>query len=198
MGKIRATLELVRDKLNEYFQNIEPRPEEWVILSNIVDHEGRPYEDAKDKVVMFLANIQHETIISTYNRAVPIEDNRYAVVAPPLYIDLYVLFLANFYDRNYTEGLGAISRTIGFFQQNPAFNHQNMPSLPEDINKLTFELTNLDPTELNYVIGLTGTKYLPSAYYKVRMIPFQSGAMQAETPAVQGVETPGEVADDTP
>ena len=144
---------------------------------------------------MFLANIQHETIISTYNRTTPVKDDQYAVVAPPLYIDLFVLFFANFYDKNYTEGLGMIARTISFFQQNPWFTHNNLPGLDPVIDKLTFEFTNLEVTGVNYLMGLTGAKYLPSAFYKVRMIPFTSDAVQGQVPAAQGVQSPGAVDD---
>jgi len=199
MAVIGTTLELVRTKLNEFFRNADPKEEDWVILSNVVDHVGSLYEEAKDKIVMFLANIQHETTISTYNPTVPAKGgDRYVVVTPPLYIDLFVLFYANFYDKNYREGLGMISRTISFFQQNPWFNHDNLPGLDPIIDKLTFEMTNLDVTDLNYLMGLIGTKYLPSAYYKVRMIPFRSDTMQAQTPAMKGVRTPGEPADRLP
>lgn len=193
MSVIQTTLELVRQKLNEFFRNADPKEEDWVILSNIVDNEGRPYEQAKDKVVMFLANIQHETTISTYNRATPVTGDKYAIVPPPLYIDLFVLFFANFYDKNYAEGLGMISRTISFFQQNPWFTHNNLPGLDPIIDKLTFEMTNLDMIDLSYLIGLTGTKYLPSAFYKIRMIPFDSEVVQGQVPAAQGVQAPGEV-----
>lgn len=193
MSAIQTTLELVKQKLNEFFRNADPKADDWVILSNIVDHEGHPHDPAKDKVVMCLANIQHETTISTYNRATPVKGDQYAVVAPPLYIDLYVLFFANFYNKNYPEGLGMISRTISFFQQNPVFTHDSLPGLDPVIDKLTFEMFNLDMTGLNYLMGLMGAKYLPSAYYKVRMIPFDSAAMQGQVPAAQGIQTPGEV-----
>src|SRR5436853_173538 len=116
---------------------------------------------------MFLANIQHETAISTYNSTVPAKSGGgYVVVTPPLYIDLFVLFYANFLNNNYREGLGIISRTISFFQQNPWFTHANLPDLDPIIDKLTLEMTNLDVTDLNYLMGLMGTKYLPSVYYK--------------------------------
>jgi len=190
MGKIQNALVLVRDKLNEYFRNTRRGTEDWVILSNVLDHENRFYDATRDKLVMFLANITHETTISTYRRNVPVSGDSYAIVAPPLYIDLYVLFLANFYDKSYIEGLGVISETIGFFQQNPFFTHDNLPSLDDDIDKLTFEIVSLDITDLNYLMGLVGAKYLPSVFYKVRMIPFQSGAMQAEVPAAKGLQTP--------
>jgi hypothetical protein len=196
MGAIDTTLELIRQKLNEFFSNTDPREEDWVILSNVVDHEGQNYEPAKDKVVMFLANIQHETTISTYNRTVPVKGDQYVIVAPPLYIDLFVVFFANFYDKNYREGLAMISRTISFFQQYPWFTHDNLPGLDPVIDKLTLEMTNLDVTGINYLMGLMGTKYLPSVFYKLRMIPFSSEAMQGEVPAARGVQAPGAVEDD--
>ena len=35
-------------------------------------------------------------------------------------------------------------------------------------------------------MGLLGTKYLPSVYYKVRLLPFQADAMSGVVPAAQG------------
>jgi len=192
MDVIQTTLELITQRLNEFIGNAIPGNEDWVILSNLVDHEGRPYEGAKNKMVVFLANIQHETVVSTWKRTVPAGDT-YAAIAPPLYINLFVLFIANFYDKNYPDGLGMISRTISFFQQSPCFTHENLPGLDPIIDKLTFDMDNLDLVGLNYLIGMTGTKYLPSVYYKIRLIPFQSGAVQAEVPVARGVETPGEL-----
>jgi hypothetical protein len=192
MSDIRHVLELVRQRLNEALRNALPRTEDWVVLSNLVDVDGRAYEGAKDKLVMFLANIQHETVISTYTRTQPAKDDRYAVVAPPLYIDLYLLFMANFQDRTYAEGLALISRTISFFQQNPYFTPDSLPGLPADITKLQFEFTNVELTELNYLMGLAGVKYLPSVYYKVRLLPFADDALLATVPGVSGLRTPGE------
>jgi hypothetical protein len=187
---IRVVLELIRNQLNGYLQNMDRRDEDWVILSNIVDHEGRSYEDARGKIVMFLANITHETTVSTFSYNVKTKNSSYANVQPPLYIDLFILFFANFYDRHYGEGLEMISRTIGFFQQNPWFTHDNMPDLDSRIDKLTMEITNIDLLEINYLMGTLGTKYLPSVFYKLRMIPFANDAMQAEVPAARGADSP--------
>ncbi len=114
----------------------------------------------------------------------------FALVQPPLYIDLFILFIANFYDRNYVQGLGMISRTISFFQQNPWFTRDTLPALGPGIDKITMEFTNLDLLEVNYLMGMLGTKYLPSVYYKLRMLPFGSDAMQADVPAARGTNAP--------
>lgn len=191
MELIRNVLELIRQKLNESFTTFDQRPEEWVILANLVDHEGHPFPAAKDKIVMTLANIKHETVVSTYSSTVKTATSAYAVVAPPLYIDLFILFYANFYDENYRQGLSMISRTISFFQQNPWFTPDNMPGLPPGIDKLTMEITSLDLLELNYLMGMFGVKYQPSVYYKLRLLPFVGDAMMGVTPAVSGADTEG-------
>lgn len=195
MSDIRATLEAVRRRLNEFMRAAEPREDDWVVLSNLVDTDGKPVERAQNRVVMFLAGIQKETMVSTYTAAVPSGGQSYAIVAPPLYVDLYVLLLANFQDAVYAEGLSAISLVISFFQQNPSFTPDSLPALPPDIDRLSWDLVNLDAPGMNYLMGLAGVKYLPSAYYRLRVLPFQAGAIQREEPAVEGMQTPGEPAD---
>ncbi|MCP3100292.1 DUF4255 domain-containing protein [Myxococcus sp. K15C18031901] len=200
MGKLGSTLELIRQRLDEFIRNAEPAPrnEPWVVLSNLEDNQGNAAATASNAVVMFLANLQHETIISTYNRNVPVSQDTYGIVAPPLYIDLYVLFYANFTDQAYPVALETISLVISYFQQTPWFTQQTLPGLHADIDKLTFEFTNLDLLGLNHLMGLAGVKYLPSVLYKVRMIPYRGPAQQAQVPAAKGVETPGEPQEQRP
>lgn len=195
MSKILTTLELVRRQLDTYFKNADPRADDWVVLSNLVDADGRAYEGARDRVVLFLANITHETTISTFQRTVPANADTYAATTPPIYVDLHLMFYANFSERNYPVGLAMISGTISFFQQNPWFNHQNLPDLDPTIDKLLFQMSNLGPYELNQLMGIAGVKYLPSVFYKVRMIPFAGDVMKSEVPAVTGLRAPGDVAD---
>ncbi len=181
---------MVSDRLNDYFQVADPSPDGWVVLSNIVDQDGHLSEEVKNKVVLSLCNIQQDTTVSTWNAHVPVGASRYAQVQPTLYINLYLLFYACFSGKNYPQGLGMISQTIQFFQENPVFDHQNMPDLPSPIEKLAFELTNLDTVGLSYLMGLAGAKYLPCVYYKVRCLPFQGQAIQEQVAAAQGYSLP--------
>lgn len=190
VSDIRATLETVRQRLNEFMQAAEPRPEEWVVLSNLVDPEGKAYDGARNRLVMFLANVQKETVVSTATGVVPAGDHQYALVAPPLYVNLHVLVFANFYDAGYAEGLGVLSLAIRFFQQNPSFTPASLPGLPAGVDRLTWEMATLDPAGLNYLMGMAGVKYLPSVFYKVRLLPFQGRATRALAPAVQGLQSP--------
>jgi hypothetical protein len=172
---IQSTLEMIRRELNDKLMAEDPRREDAVILSNIVDLNGAPLANAQDKVVMCLANIQHEQGVSAWLSDPAVVSDRAGVVPPPLYIDLYVLFYANFSGQNYPGGLGMISRTIAFFQQNPVFTHDNLPGLDPKIDKLRFEFTGLDLASLDCLLRIMGANYLPSAYYRVSMIPFYDG-----------------------
>jgi hypothetical protein len=189
MDLIRSVLDLIRQRLNQAFGNLDSRVDDWVILSNLTGQDRQLYPATRDKVVMVLTNIKHETVVSTYSPTVRTKTSSYAVVPPPLYIDLFVLFYANFYDDNYRQGLAMISRTISYFQQNPWFDASTMPDLPPGVDKLTLEITNLDLLELNYLMGMLGVSYLPCVFYKLRMLPFAGERIEGVTPAVGGDTT---------
>lgn len=186
MAVIQQVMDCVRNRLEAHLQSFDSRNEPWVTLANFVDHQSSPNEDAKNKVVMFLSGIEHETIISTYSGPVTTGAGGFSSVAPTLYVNLMILFTANFDGKLYQDGLRQISRTISFFQQNYVFNHANMPDLDPSVDKLAFEFANLDMTQLNYLMCLTGTKYLPSVLYKVRTIPFRSSVVTSQIAATRG------------
>jgi len=174
-------------------ENIDRRPRPWVILTSLVDHDGSLNPLARDSVVMTVYNVTREAFASSYNptpqNGVPAAgNNALYVVNTPIYIDLYIMFMANFYGKSYPEGLSALSRIISFFQQTPVFTQQNAENLAPEIPQLTMDLENLSPIDVNYVMSMLGTKYLPSAFYKLRMIPFASSAMIARGYAVTGTE----------
>jgi len=185
MDVIRKTLEVIRQLVNQYMQNLDRRGDDWVALTNAVNQDGTVNDSAQDKIVMGLYNITRETVISTYAPARPGAD-AFAIVQPPLYIDLHIVFMANFSGRNYSDGLAAISRLIAYFQQTPWFSQANAPDLDPEIDKITMEFANLTPSEVNHVVGMLGVNYLPSVFYKLRMLPFASTAMQARTYPARG------------
>ena len=180
---IRNALETICALANAYLENRDRRGDAWVVLTSMIDHTGAMNPGTRDKIVMSVYNITRETTISTYQQTLSAPPPRgggdsLAVVPPTLYLDVHLMFMANFMETNYGEGLAALSRLIGYFQQIPCFTHAIAPALSPDIDKLTLELENLDPVDVNYVMGMLGTRYFPSAFYKLRMLPFVSTAMQ--------------------
>lgn len=101
------------------------------------------------------------------------------------------MFMSNFMEKKYSDGLAILSRLISFFQQSPYFTRDNAPQLAPVIDKLTLEFENLSPVDVNYVMSMLGTRYLPSAFYKMRMLPFASTAMtQRAYPVSAGTANP--------
>ena len=188
---IRNALETIAGLANAYLENLDRRGDAWISLTSLVDHNGTLNQGARDKIVMCVYNITREITISTYQptlssgrKADPAAG--LAIISPPLYIDIHLMFMANFTEKNYSDGLAAISRLISYFQQTPYYDSSNAPMLDPAFDKLTLEFENLSPVDVNYVMSMLGTRYLPSAFYKLRMIPFASTAMQGRTYAVGG------------
>jgi hypothetical protein len=136
---LREALEFVRDKLRDQ-GGVSP-----VVLADMGKHPNT--------IVMSLCNMRFEPAA-----------RQTGVVAPPLYIDLYVLFYANFLGDHYPEGLDALSSVVRFLQQNPAFS-------VEALGRVSLEMVNLDLEETRNLTAMLGRVYLPSVLSRVRVTP---------------------------
>lgn len=188
---IQTTLEALRQRLDDTFQNADRRPDEWVLLSNLVDLEGHPFDGARNKLVLSLVNIAPETSLSASWGAAPTKGGSYVTTPPPLHVELFLLFTANFAGNNYPQGVGMISRTVSFFQQNPVFTRESAPELDPSISKLSLDLVRLDFADISHLVGVMGVRYLPMVCYRLRMLTFASAAFQAEVAAARGISTRG-------
>ena len=186
---IQQAFELIRNRLNAFLGSVDPGSDGWVVLANLVDHEGKPFPGADNKIVMFLGNVEYESM-SMPARTAQLNGTMYTSTAAPRLINVWMMFFANFYNQRYGDGLDMLSRTISFFQQYPRFTHDSDPAMDPRIEKLTVEMVNLDFTQLNYVMSMIGAKYLPMVCYKLRMIPFTSEAIQGTVPAVRRAGPP--------
>ncbi|MDL5045435.1 DUF4255 domain-containing protein [Oscillatoria amoena NRMC-F 0135] len=107
---------------------------------------------------------------------------------PDIYLNLYVLFSANFTNNeladtgdDYIEGLKQLSNIIGFFQSKSVFTPVNSPlmaTLAPEIPKLVLELFSFTFEQMNNFWSVVGTNYLPSVLYKVRMITIQENSIE--------------------
>ncbi|MFN6251908.1 MAG: DUF4255 domain-containing protein [Acetobacteraceae bacterium] len=194
MDLIRNALKTICDQANTYLANIDPRPDSWVVLTSLVDHGGAINDSARDKIVMVVYNITRDAFASSYQPTAPASPGAnhrqgLPVTAPPLYLNVHLMFMANFTEDAYPDGLAALSRVIEYFQQTSTFTPQNAPKLSPEIDQLALEFENLTTIDVNYVMSMLGTRYLPSAFYKLRMIPFAPSAMVARTYPVAGAAT---------
>lgn len=92
----------------------------------------------------------------------------------PVFTNLYILFASNF--TTYTTALARLSQTVEFFQGTNTFTNLQGYTGGNDSGekfKLIVELETLSLEQINYMWSFLGGKQLPSALYKVRMIPLE-------------------------
>jgi hypothetical protein len=167
-----------------------------VAMTNLTDASGGAVPNAADKVAVFLVNIEREVIPTRGLRQVDGGGARIGLIQPPVYLNLLVMFAANFSGANYNEALKLIANTIAFFQGRPVFNHSNTPALDPDIDQLSLEIENLSITDLSNLWGILGGQYLPSVLYRVRLITIDSEQYEAQSRRVEDTQvqlqpTPG-------
>ena len=186
MSILATTLEIVRERLNAALQNLESQPDPWVALSTMKDADGQPAEGVRNKLVLCLFNLLDEKMMNAGGPMARGPTGEFGAASPPLYLDVNIALIANFHGERYADGLTALSRAISYFQQNPWLNRRMAPQLDPAIEKLTFDFLNLESSELFSVMSALGISYVPTVFYKIRLLPFTSQAMTVRVTPVGG------------
>lgn len=166
--------------LNEHIRNELSLQEDMVILTNPVDLKGSLNTQIDNKLCVFLQHLEEERIIKngSYQSS--------GGMNPPLHINLFLMFVANFPDPNYTESLRYVSLVLEYFQGNRIMDRSNTPMLSANVDKISFEYYNLDFNELNNVWSLLGLKYMPSVIYKIKLLSFTNNLIKEESVGLIG------------
>lgn len=162
--------------------------EDRVIVSSLINPDGSVSDNIENKIIISVINLEHETTVKSLNNYVSGNQNNFGKVAPPVYLNLYLLVSANYDSGNYLEALKMLSSVIGIFQSNTYFTKQLHPEMPAPLDKLTFEIYNLPINELSHIWSGIGAKYVPSILYKVRMITMQEDLITEEISGVSGLK----------
>jgi hypothetical protein len=172
-------------QLNEFIRNELGLADDMVIASNIMDINGGALMQIENKVCVFVQNIEEEKLLKNTS----FQAN--AGMAPPMFINIYVVIAANFPEPNYKEALRYISMVIEFFQGKPLFDRSNSPELPPSVDKVSLEFYNQSIQDLNNLWSLIGAKYIPSVVYKVKMLPFHQQMIKQDVGKVMSGEDLG-------
>ncbi len=168
---VDAVLNVLKDKLNEYFKNVVGATE-----SNIVEfidtNSNDPISFTNDKITPFLINISEDRKFRNPDQYSGVTRNGIRTqMNPEIRIELLVLFVSKF--GNYNQALRFLSHVLKFFQANRVFNPLTAPQLAdENVEKLTVELVSLPLEEQNQGWHSLNTSYLPSVLYKIRLVSF--------------------------
>jgi len=182
---IYNALNTITKKINEYLNLKYSSDSNYLELCNLIDHTGGLAVVDPNKIIATLVNIERETAMGINHRVLDINQGKNALSNPPVYINFYVLFSSVYTGDNYTEGLKFIASIIDFFQTNLIIDHANAPMLNSDIEKLIFEIVNLDFQSLSQLWGIIGGKYMPSVLYKVRMLSFNPAHIKQDVSTIK-------------
>lgn len=181
---ISAALSHLVAQLNQYLKSNFQLVEDVVVVSNLLELDGSVASQANNKLVLTLVNIEKDTVPFRPAGTLRSTDERMLQHSAPLFLNLYVMLSANFGAGNYAEALKYIGLAIAYFQQRPVFDRHNSPGMDRRIEKLLLDIQNLPIPDLNNVWSLLGGRYLPSMFYKVRMITVDANAVTGQTPVI--------------
>jgi len=163
---IHNIVSTIVNQLNEFIRNELGLADDMVIASNLMDIKGGALMQIENKVCVFVQNIEEEKMLKNTS----FQAN--AGMAPPIFINIYLVIAANFPEPNYDESLRYISMVIEFFQGKPLFDKSNTQELPPSVEKIVLEFYNQSIQDLNNLWSLIGAKYIPSVVYKVKLLRF--------------------------
>lgn len=161
--------------------------DDLAVATALIGMDGKPVEAARNQLAVFVTNISHEATFSRHGS--PAIDGGRGTTAPPTNLELFLMLASNFDARNYLDSLKVLSGAMQLFQLTPVFDRANTPELDRGIEKLSFEIQNLDVEQLTQLWGAHGGRYVPSVLYRVRTIAIDAGALTEAPSAIGGPET---------
>lgn len=200
---IASALILLREELTAYLiAQGDPAP---VIIENIGLFETGGAGDLPQNIIITLVNIEEESSLKNGQTFSKWPDNRARYENRPVYLNLYVLFTANFQggvtpNNGYVEALRRISLVIEFFQGKNIFTpaSSSIPLPPELSNladpdiaslKLKLEMYTLTFEQINHLWGSLGGRQIPFVMYKARVVSITERSIRREVPLIEEVET---------
>lgn len=166
---INNVMSVIADRLNENLNNRFSQTGDLVILSSLNNLDDEGNTESQNKLLLTVTNIEQERL----SKLSPSRSSQ-----RPINVYLYLMLSSNFQKSNYEEGLKLLSAAISFFQYTSVMNHSNTPDLDSNVDKLIFEMINLNIQELSQLWGVHGGKYLPSVLYKTRMVTISEDMVQ--------------------
>jgi Pvc16 N-terminal domain len=171
---IDAAIRCLAGELNEFLGRTLETVEELVTVSNLLGADGAAAPDTGNRIVLFLTAIERDTA----SQRAPDGAGRMDAGSGPLFLNIYLMAVANFPGRHYPEALRLISLLIGFFHEHRIFDRHSSPGMDPAIDRLILDIENTPPAVMSNVWSVLGGRYLPSVLYRVRMVSIDKGYVQ--------------------
>jgi len=133
---IDAALLHIAGHLNAVLRRSHQSPEDLVAVTGLSEADGSPAASASHRLSAFLVNLERDAVPGQPAHLIG-SGERMARSAPPVHLNLLLMFAANYGGTTYPEALKLIASTIACFQATPVLDAQNSPGLDPRLDKLT-------------------------------------------------------------
>jgi len=181
---IDAALLHIASHLNAVLRRAHQSAEDLVAVTGLQEADGSPAAGASHRLSAFLVNLERDGVPGLPTQMIG-GGERLPRSAPPLNLNLLVMFAANYGGTTYAEALKLIASTIACFQATPVLDPQNSPGLDPRLDKLSLSLESLGLQEMATLWGVLGGRYLPSVLYRVRLLTIDARQPDAQMPSVR-------------
>lgn len=186
---IHETLSFLSAEVNKYLNlklgnTTDPRLKIGNI-SRALDDSLTGANSLKDKAVLTLVNVEEDRVARQHENYLKSETST-IYKAPPLYLNLYILFSIN--KDDYKDCMVQLSAIMQYFQHQHVFNTHSHPELDPKIQQIIVDLYNLNFEQVNHLWSTLGGKYLPSVMYKVRQITVDENLMTGESGFIKEIQ----------
>ena len=189
---ISKALTLITRELNAYIESVDQTggtQPDVAQLGNIalIENGGANGNDLSEKIILSLVNIEEEKRLKN-SRNYTTNGDQVNYINPPININLYLLFSANF--DNYTTALRRLSQVIEFFQGKYVFTVSDSPNSGfatdpqmKDL-KLILDIHTLNFEQINDLWGSLGGKQVPFVMYRTRLLLMRRDAVLSSAPPI--------------
>lgn len=129
--------------------------------------------ELENHLVLTLVNVEEEKALRNGQTAFTTSNGEVAYRNRPVHLNLFLLFTANY--RVYDTALRRLAQVLTFFQGKQKFTFANSPGAKLQQSgisdfSLAMDLLSLSFEEVNHLWGFLGTKQIPFAIYKGRLV----------------------------
>ena len=169
-------MQTIADGLNIFFKTRLRTNEDKAVISGIVNQDGSVALLEENKVLITLVNLEKEpTTVG------PKKDGKQRV-----HINFYLLFSCYFSNANYIEAIKFLSFTMNYLNDNSSLDISEGGGIKSTSSfglKVQIEIESLTVDQNSNLWSAVGAKYMPSALYKIRMIPLDSNSLTEFRPS---------------
>ena len=188
---IDIALDMVAKRLNGHLAARLQTSDEMVSLTPLADGEGKPAASARDRLAMFVTNISEDAALrASYMPQRDATAGAGVLKTQPLRLDIYFMLASGFEAERYKDGLTLLSAGVSYLRANSMLTPQNCPEMPDGIEQLSIEISNLPSEEMGQLWGNLGGRYVPSVHYKMRTVTL-TGDISGVAPLIEETELAG-------